>query len=599
MTDSGGQWWRETAVAVGVWLVGTLVVFDLPHHLGRNPASIEGHALALAGLFVGLAVVVACGAALRRRRALVSAVLVGVVATWLVFVQRAALYGTPFTFGLLDGDSGRLTGMATYYSQTWSSSDVFNVGAPNQYPPLFPWLVGRLSDLTGRDAWRLMAPVSVVLFSGSVVVSFALWRRMTSGPVAAMISIAVLAGYTSTGKSFVVLAVAIFIPLALLVVGDAEAGRLHWAAAGLLAGVVVLLYYGVIVFAAPSLAALIFIRMRSSSSRRHEVAYLLKVSATAFVVASWYVMPVVWAALTTGESEQDQSLITAGLIDPLPPFRAVSPLTALQFVGFCGVLALWRKRWWSASLAPFVGGLVVFWGVAQVGLAATGNTLLLQYVPRVLGPVLAASGVLVCHEVVQLASGRFPADELRRGVLVVAASLSIWLLVPIGWLVMPSLDWNKENNATLAHLAAAPDGRSSAFAPAELATNGFPLRRISAMVRAGARPIVLSATQALHVFLPWPSYLQLEPGMSSSSSREAEIVRLAHTLDPTAFAELSASLQHGSIDVFVLRDEGEQWMWRDVAFVPRQFGTDEFVLSHDAPSGLVIAVRTSLSAGDS
>ena len=28
MTDSGGQWWRETAVAVGVWLVGTLVVFD-------------------------------------------------------------------------------------------------------------------------------------------------------------------------------------------------------------------------------------------------------------------------------------------------------------------------------------------------------------------------------------------------------------------------------------------------------------------------------------------------------------------------------------------------------------------------------------------
>ena len=70
-------------------------------------------------------------------------------------------------------------------------------------------------------------------------------------------------------------------------------------------------------------------------------------------------------------------------------------------------------------------------------------------------------------------------------------------------------------------------------------------------------------------------------------------------VDPTAFAELSASLQHGSIDVFVLRDEGEQWMWRDVAFVPRQFGTDEFVLWHDAPSGLVIAVRTSLSAGDS
>ncbi len=82
--------------------------------------------------------------------------------------------------------------------------------------------------------------------------------------------------------------------------------------------------------------------------------------------------------MTTGESEQDQSLITGGLIDPLPPFRAVSPLTVLQFVGLCGVLALWRKRWWSASLAPFVCGLVVFWGVAQVGLAATGNTLLLQ-----------------------------------------------------------------------------------------------------------------------------------------------------------------------------------------------------------------------------
>jgi len=599
VTGAGGRWWREVAVASAVWLVGSLVVFDLPRHLGRNPASIEGHALALAGLFVGASVVVACGASLRRHLELVSAVIVGVVATWLVFVQRAALYGTPFTFGLLDGDSGRLTGMATYYSQTWSSSDVFNVGAPNQYPPLFPWLVGRLSDLAGRDAWRLMAPMSIVLFSGSVVVSFALWRRMTSGPVAAMISIAVLAGYTSTGKSFVVLAVAIFIPLALLVFGEAEAGRLHWAVAGLLAGVVVLLYYGVIVFAAPSLAALILIRMRRSPSRRHDVVYWTKVAATAFVVASWYLVPVLWAMVTTGETEQDQSLITAGLIDPLPPFRALSPLTALQFVGLCGVVALWRKRWWSASLAPFVCGLVAFWGIAQVGLAATGHTLLLQYVPRVLGPVLAASGVLVCNEVLRLAAGRFPTDVTRRGAVAVAASLSIWLLVPITWLVMPSLDWNTGNNATLAHLAAAPDGTSSAFVPAELATNGFPLRRVSAMVRADARPIVLSATQALHVFLPWPNYLQLEPGMSSSSSREAEVVRLAHTLDPAAFAELSASLQHGSIDVFVLRDEGDRWLWRDVAFVPQQFGKGEFVLSYDAPSGLVIAVRTSISAAGS
>ena len=55
--------------------------------------------------------------------------------------------GTPFGDSGLRGDAARLAAMATRYSTTWAPVDGFVPSVPSEYPPLFPWLLGRISNV--------------------------------------------------------------------------------------------------------------------------------------------------------------------------------------------------------------------------------------------------------------------------------------------------------------------------------------------------------------------------------------------------------------------------------------------------------------------
>jgi len=55
--------------------------------------------------------------------------------------------------------------MANRYAQHLHSSDGIVPSVPSNYPPLFPWLVGRTSALVHVPAWRLLGPAEAITLS--------------------------------------------------------------------------------------------------------------------------------------------------------------------------------------------------------------------------------------------------------------------------------------------------------------------------------------------------------------------------------------------------------------------------------------------------
>src|SRR5437773_5890593 len=149
--------------------------------------------VAMIPVVVLVAGVIAAGLASRRLPAdLASGIGAGLFGGWVAFTLRVAVHGTPFGFGGLGTDAGRLAAMANRYAHTWHSSDAIVPSVPSNYPPLFPWLVGRLSALFHVPAWRLLSPAEAITLSFAVVAGYLLWRYLAPGPVALALSLPVL-----------------------------------------------------------------------------------------------------------------------------------------------------------------------------------------------------------------------------------------------------------------------------------------------------------------------------------------------------------------------------------------------------------------------
>ena len=99
---------------------------------------------------------------------------------------------------------------------------------PSNYPPLFPWLVGRTSALINVPAWRLLGPAEAITLSFTVVAGYLLWRRLLPGPLALAVTLPVLLCYSLPEKAYEILALAVFVPWAMATFGEPPRGRLHW-----------------------------------------------------------------------------------------------------------------------------------------------------------------------------------------------------------------------------------------------------------------------------------------------------------------------------------------------------------------------------------
>jgi Arabinofuranosyltransferase N terminal len=596
---------NPTAVAVAVWLVALPAVL-VPRTGALDPFSQRAWSLSLGAGFACVIVLVCVGFWLAGRRVAAAALPVlagasaGLLAAWVALTLRIGLSGTPFGYGGLLGDAGRQTATATRFTVTVASSDAWVPGLPGEYPPLFFWLVGRGAVVLDMPAWRLIGNAEVLVTSAAVLVGFALWRRLVPSWVALAVAALVLATFGDPRKAYEVVTVMAFVPWVLATFGAPPKGRLHWLAAGVIGGLIVLTYQAWMVFGGLGILALIVRTWRATEDRRRYVLHLAGVAAVAVVVSSWYVVPFVYAVLTRPSLAVSDMYVPASLQQQALPFLAATPLGVLQLVGLGGLVLLRRATWWAAPLLMVVLGALVFRAVATLRFAATAHTSFLHYSSNLYSTVLVAAGVLVLAHAAPAVATRLAAKP-PPGTAAAALGLALaWTCYSYSGSWVPASGQPSTHYSAEAHLEPLPGGGYPRFAPAGDRSAPFPTYAIrDAVVRVlgpDPRRSTLSVDERLFAYLPWPGYTSNSRTASGSlvlwDRRKAEIERLTSIADPARFADASARTRFGPIDIFVLhRDGPNRWSWRDQVFTPGQFDPAVWAIDQNLPDNVVVAVR--------
>jgi hypothetical protein len=610
--------------AIVTWLVLAPVAMILPPLAHVDPFAMRGAMLpvAVGGLLLAAFIAVFLGlpALLGRpvgRRAHVFAeplagAAAGIFAAWVALTLRTALNGTPFGFAGLTGDTGRLTAMAERYSVTLTSADGIVADVAAEYPPLYPWLIGRASAITAVPAWRLLGVAEILTTSAAVLVAFLLWQRLVSPPVALAIAVAGLAAFGEPRKAYEVIALAVFVPWTLATLGMPPRGRLRWLPGGVIGGLLILTYHGFLMWASLGVISLAWLTWRAADDRRGYLLHLVKVVVVATAVASWYLVPYLVALLRHG-GQMVADLYQSPSIPANPfPFLVATPLGVLQLTGLAGALWYRRTAWWATPLLCLVLGTYLYRALMLMRFVVDGHTGQLYYTSRLVSGLLAAAGVLTLVQVVpglfrRLATRPAPPRGLGAAVLAILIAWTgftywrTWMPGPAGSpsaIAAAPRAW-PANYTTYAHVEPLPSGRRPRYAPDRPATRWFPVdpirRAVSGALGPDATPRTLSYDERLFAYLPWPGYIAVDRTAAYTPTRfddrHAALVRLATVADPVVFAQAGAHTPFGRIDLFVLRRSGADWVWRDVHFHPGQFGPTDFAIVADLPENTVLAIR--------
>lgn len=619
----------DRALATATWLVGTPLAVLLVRRLDLDPFSVAGVVMpvgvgALAGAVIFALV-------LRRPSERLIGVAMGGYAAWIGLTMATTLHGTPYGYGLLIGDAGRFVAMAMKYMESWQSADSFVRGLPTEYPPLYPWVVGHVATLIHRPAWQLFGEMQIVVMSGAVVAGYAFWRRLVNPAVAFTIVGLTPAVFNQPSKDYEFLALLLFAPWVIATFAGLPRSRggLHWLPAGLIGGLLVLTYQAWLMYSALALLALIGITVRATSSWRTYVLHLLGVAVTAFVVASWYVVPFVTNFLTQGGERVSDFWMSPSIADrPLVlPFFNGTPIAVVELVGLLGMVWYRRTTSWAQPLLLVVASCYAYRILFLLKTAQDNHTGYLQYTETLISMALVIAGVLTTAEgaprlwsrwVTRTASAPdarplspathplAPARERAVAVTGVAA-IVVWAAMQ-GWpnwvpgprglrdSVAPA---GTVNRATDPHAERLPDGGLTRFAPPEkylhplLPTDDIE-RVITSQLGSEARPVVLAYDQRLFAFLPYFGYTANDRVSANTllrwDDRYTAIKRLAAITDPTQFAAASRDTAFGPIDVFVLKRVGNQWRWKSVSFSPGAFDPNAFHVER-LQAGVVVAVR--------
>jgi hypothetical protein len=604
--------------ALIIWIVCLPVAFGLASLGPANPFLLR---VAMVPVVVAIGGVIVVGIASRRLPAdLASGIGAGLFGGWVAFTLRMALHGTPFGFDGLAGDAGRMADMANRYASTWHSADGIVSSVPSHYPPLFPWLVGRTSALINVPAWKLLGPAEAITLSFAVVAGYILWRKLLPGPLALAVTLPVLLCFSLPEKAYEILALSVFVPWAMATFGDPPRGRLHWLPAGLIGGLGVVLNWAFIIYGALGILALAVLTWRASPDRGRYVRHLVLTVIVALVVASWYLVPYLGWGFLHGSKQVDDLFQGGGIQDSPLLFLTPSPIGVLELIGVIGLLWYRGRVSWGMPLLLLTASAYAYWLLGLAAFSLTGHTLLLQDTPRLIGPMLAAAGVLTIVHTAPRIARRISVRSVPAGLpalalclLVVWTAITAWQgwmpggPTPVGGLYQPAVStaWNESTAAFATPLpdgsyvpVAAERGIHDAWFPTD------PVKKdVTSVLGASATPVTLSTAEELFAFVNWPGYIAVSMGAAGTNTnwpaRYAALQKLSRITDPAAFDAASARTAFGPVDVFILqRSSPTRWTWQPIdapypvlTFTPAQFSPHAFTVFTNLPGNLVVAVR--------
>ena len=608
---------NPSLAALVTWLVCLPVAFVAATFGPADPFRLR---VAMIPVVVLIAGVVVAGVVSRRLPAdLASGIGAGLFGGWVAFTLRVALHGTPYGFGGLVDDPGRMAAMAGTYSRTLHSADGIVPSVPSNYPPLFPWLVGRASALTGVPAWKLLGPAEAITLSFAVVAGYMLWRRLLPGPLALAVTLPVLLGFSLPDKAYEIVALAVLVPWVIATFGDPPRGKLHWLPAGLIGGLTILLYWGFMIYAVPGIVVLAALTWRASPDRARYVRHVALTIVVSVVVASWYLLPYLGWGLLHGSSQVEYQYQGGGIQDSPLLFLAPTPLGVLQLIGVIGLVWYRGRVWWGKPLLLLIAGTYAYWLLGLAAFIVANHHLLLQDTPRLLAPMLAAAGVLtIAHAapgiVRRLSIRTVPAGlpTISLCLLSIFVAITAWQAwmpggpAAAGGLYQPAVT-STPDDATFAFATALPDGSYPRAAPPSTRVAWFPTdpieNDVASVLGTNARPVTLSDSEQLFAYVSWPGYIAVARGAAGIDTnwpaRYAALRKLSQVTDPAGFAAAAAHTAFGPIDVFILTSTSpSRWTWTPtgtpnhaLTFTPAQFSTRDFTVFTNLPGNFVLAIR--------
>ena len=600
-------WSSPSVAAIIAYVLGTGVALVLPAAVGFSGYDLRAWTLALAYGFACLLVVAATAIWRRRASDALAGVTAGLFGSWITMILGSALRGTPFGFYGLVGDAGRVTAMATRYSVTWHSADAIIPGLPSEYPPLFAWVVGRTSVLLDFPAWRLVGKFEIVVTGLAVLAGFLLWQRLVPAWPAVLTTVFSLLIYGYPGKAYEVIALIVFVPWALATFGRPPRGRLPWYVGGAIGGLLIMTYYGWIVFGGLGLLAIVVATARSEPDRRRYLLHVGRTILTAAVVASPFLVPLGYAKLTTGGATVADLYGDGGFLSTMFPFFEPTVLGLVQLVGLVGLVVRLRSSWWAPPLLLLVVGEYLYRCLGTLSFLVSQHTLLAQYAQTMVLTTLAIAGVLTVVETAPNLLRRLAATDYRRLVAVAVTLVLAWAGYSYTHDWMPASGGAFSSWTAHAFAEPLPDGTYVASAGGRDQTPWFPVDPIkddvTRVLGPNPRAVTLSVDERLFSYLPWPGYTwdDLGGSLAHSFERVAQVRTLAGIRDPAAFADASRHTAYGPIDIFVLKISDGGWVWVShmgynhldavITFQPAQFDRATWFVDDQLPGGYVVAVR--------
>lgn len=597
----------STLAALVTWLVALPAGVLLVRHVDLDPFTLEG---AVAPLGYGLAAGLVVGLlGLLVRSDVVSGIAAGLFAAWSGWAVTANLVGTPYGYGSLGGDAGRMSALATHFSTTWLPSDAADPDLPPEYPPLYPMLIGRVAAWSGREAWGLLGDFQALFVSLALLSAFLMWRRLTPAPVALALSATVLIGLAEPSKGNEILALAVFIPWLLASFAPPPGTRpLNPVASGVIGGVMVPLYPNFLMASLLGIALMLVAGWRSSEEPRAYLVHAVTVVAISAVLSSWYLGPLI-VQYAGGNQQVVADLFKSGSVLNQSIFSNGSVLLfGLQIAGLVGVVVLWNRAVWARALGLLFIGILIARAYMLLRFSFTGHHFLMLYMPYLLRYMAAAAGVLALWELGQARGAglllrlRSP-QRLSRVVAVGAVLAVVGAQAWQSWLPQPAGGRNKQGGvvsgvaslATLAHAEYLPSGKAPRY-PALKMIAGFPanatIAAIDSELGADADPVVLSTDQRLFSFKAFRSYLPPRRESSNAATRwddrKLVVDSFAQVGDPATLARTLSDTPFGQVDALVLnRKDDSTYTWNRVEFRASAFEGPEFRVK------VVQAVRSS------
>lgn len=598
---------RVTLAAVSTWLIALPVGILFVRRVNLDPFKLEGAVAPLGyGLTAGLVIALL---SLVVRSDVMSGVGAGLFSAWSGWAIAANLIGTPYGYGSMGGDAGRMTALATYFSTTWVPSDAADPNLPSEYPPLYPMLIGRIAAWSGHEAWSLLGTFQALFVSLALLAAFLMWRRLVPSPVALALSATVLIGLTEPSKGNEILALAVFIPWLLASFAPPVGTRaLNPVIAGIIGGVMVPLYPNFLMSSLLGVGLMLVVGWRSSEKPRAYLVHAITVVAVSAVLSSWYLGPLL-VAYAGGNQQVVADLFQSGSVLNQSIASSGSVLLfGLQVVGLVGVVVLWNRAIWARALGLLFVGILIARALMLVRYTFTGHHFLMLYMPYTLRCMAAAAGVLALWELWQVRGAgillRLRSPQRLAGVVAVGAVVAVvgaqaWQT----WLPQPAGGRNKQGGvvtssvslATLAHAEYLPNGTAPRYRALKMSP-AFPanalISAIDGELGADADPVVLSTDQRLFSFKAYRNYLPPRRESSNAATRwddrKLVVDSFARINDPAGLAQALSDTEFGKVDALVLnRKDANTYTWNKVELLASAFEGQQFSVK------VVKAVRSS------